>query len=251
MSTRLERIARIDMEIRAGHYPNAQSLSAQFEVSKRTIYDDRTFMVDRLGAPINFDKDKGGWYYTNLVWVLPGLMVTEGEFLAFILGLVAARQYLGTPYEAPLRSALHKIARSLPGHIQVNVDEILCHYTFTTGGTVEINTQLMLDLNRAIQKCRQVEILYYTIHRNKEKKRVINPYHLHNVRGVWYLLAYDCWREMLRTFHLGRVKEWRVLDELFQPDPNFSARKQIAQGFLTEMGPIFKIAIRFDEYLER
>jgi hypothetical protein len=37
MSTRLERIIRIDQEIRAGRFPSASSLARQFEVSERTI----------------------------------------------------------------------------------------------------------------------------------------------------------------------------------------------------------------------
>jgi hypothetical protein len=65
MSTRLERIIHIDHIIRAGGCPTPAGLAAHFEVSPRTIYDDRTFMIDRLGAPMS-GRGRRGWGYDAL-----------------------------------------------------------------------------------------------------------------------------------------------------------------------------------------
>jgi len=54
----LERIFEIDRQIRAGAYPNAERLAEKLEVSRRVIFKDREFMVNRLGAPIEYD---GKW----------------------------------------------------------------------------------------------------------------------------------------------------------------------------------------------
>ncbi len=48
----LERLLEIDRQIRAGQYPNAERIAALLRLSKRVIYTDKRFMVDRLGAPI-------------------------------------------------------------------------------------------------------------------------------------------------------------------------------------------------------
>lgn len=74
----LERIMEIDHRVRAGPYPSVRSLALELEVSERTIYQDRQFLVDRLGASLAYDRGHGGWYYTNATWVLPSVMVTEG-----------------------------------------------------------------------------------------------------------------------------------------------------------------------------
>jgi hypothetical protein len=37
MSTKLERVTVLDAQIRAGRYPHARSIAAQFEVSERTV----------------------------------------------------------------------------------------------------------------------------------------------------------------------------------------------------------------------
>lgn len=78
----LERIMEIDRRIRQWEYPNADRMAELLEVSRRVIYNDRSFMIYRLGAPIEFDRERGGWFYSDQTWILPGMMVTEGELMA-------------------------------------------------------------------------------------------------------------------------------------------------------------------------
>jgi predicted DNA-binding transcriptional regulator YafY len=252
MSTKLERIIYIDREIRAGNYPSVSELAEEFEVSERTIYEDRTFMINRLGAPIAFDEVAGGWCYTDETWVLPAIMVSEGELLAFFLSQELSQRYLGTPFEEPLRSAIAKISRYLPAHVHFDLDQAARHYTITAGATVEVNARLLLDLHRAINERRQFWMIYYTASRGERRERTVNPYHLYNVRGDWYLFAYDHWRQNIRNFHLGRIEEWHVLAETFERDPDFSPERHMAQSFLTERGEqAVDVAIRFDEHQAR
>ena len=251
MSTRLERMICIDREIRSGSHPSAATLAVMFEVSERTIYLDREFMINRMGAPMATDPETGGWYYTDPSWVLPAVMVSEGELLAFFLGRAVAQQYLGTSFEEPLRSALGKIARYLPDHVQVDLAEISRHYIIRAGATVDVNPQLVLDLERAIRERRQVWMVYYTASRGERGERTINPYHFYNVRGDWYLLAHDHLRQKVRNFHLGRIEQWRVLDQHFEADATFSIEEYLDRGFLTEWGEIANVAVRFDEHQAR
>lgn len=252
MSTKLYRVIQIDQEIRAGNYPSASKLAEIFGVSKRTIYDDRDFMINSLGAPIAFDEVAGGWYYTDTTFVLPAIMVSEGEMLAFFLSQELSQRYLGTPFEEPLRSAIAKISRYLPADVHFDLDQAARHYTITAGATVDVNARLLLDLHRAINERRKLWMIYYTASRGERKERTVNPYHLYNVRGDWYLFAYDHWRQNIRNFHLGRIEDWRVLAETFEPDPDFSPQQHMAQSFLTERGEeSVDIAIRFDEHQAR
>jgi len=75
----LERIMFIDRIIRDEEYPNADRIAEMLEVSRRVIFNDREFMINRLGAPIEFDRSRGGWYYTDKTWAMPGMIVTEGN----------------------------------------------------------------------------------------------------------------------------------------------------------------------------
>jgi predicted DNA-binding transcriptional regulator YafY len=251
MSTRLVRIMRIDQRIREGSYPSAASLAADLEVSERTIYGDRDYLINQLNAPLAFDEDAGGWHYTDQTYVLPAIFTSEGDLLAFFLGQLLADQYLGTPFEVPLRSALDKLSRYLPDSVRLNLAEASQHFTVSAGATIDLNDQLMLDLEKAIRQRQQVLITYYTASRGAESQRTVDPYHLYNARGDWYLLAHDHRRKEVRNFHIGRIRQWHVLEATFERDPNFNPETYLGRGFLTEHGEVHDIVIRFDSYQAR
>jgi predicted DNA-binding transcriptional regulator YafY len=248
----LERLLEIDRRIRAGKYPNARQLAADLEVSERTIYQDREFLLERLGAPLAYDRRRGGWYYTDPTWVLPSVMVTEGELLAFFLSVEVARRYLGTAFEAPLRSAVAKITAGLKEQVAVDLEELRSAYAFATPSTVTVKEQLLVDLHRAIRDRRRVRMHYYTASRDCWQTRVVEPYYLYNCRGDWYLVAFDHFRRQMRVFQTGRVDWWEVLPEGFVRNPNFSLEEWLAQAFQTERGEeVVEVAVRFDAYQAR
>jgi predicted DNA-binding transcriptional regulator YafY len=248
----LQRLLTIDAEIRGGHYPNASRMAEKLEVSKRVIYKDREFMVDRLGAPIEYDRERGGWFYTDPTWILPSIFVTEGELMAFFLSVEVARRYLGTAFEVPLRSAINRLAASLGSQVQVSLEELREHYTFAAPSTPDVDAQLLVEMHRAIQEQLQVHMRYYTASRDDWTERIVHPHHLYNMRGDWYLFAYDQGRKEIRNFHLGRVAWWQVLVKSFERVPDFSPHEWMSNAFQVERGDeTLEIAIRFDEYQAR
>lgn len=248
----LERIMEIDRQIRAGMYPNPRKLAQELEVSERTIYQDRQFLIDRLHAPLAFDRRRGGWYYTDSTWVLPSAVVTEGELLAFFLSIEVARRYLGTPFEKPLRSAVSKITDSFKGRIEISLEDLRECYILAEIPTVAVNERLLLDLQQAIKTKKKIKMRYYTASRGEWQTRVVEPYHLYNLRGDWYLIAFDHFRHAMRMFQTGRVDWWEVLHEHFERDPKFSFEEWIAHAFQLERGEeTVEVVIRFDPYQAR
>lgn len=248
----LERILEIDRQIRTGLYPRAEDIAEKLECSRRVIFEDKRFMMDRLGAPIEFDRENGGWRYTNPTWVLPGIMVTEGELLAFLLSIEVAQRHAGTAYETHLRSAINKISLSIKGAVTVDLEQLRTIYSVAPPTTAAVNEQLLLDLYRAIQERRQVQINYYTNSRGEWNERTVNPHHLYYENESWYLFAYDHWRADVRNFHLGRIDRWMVLDKRFKRNPAFSVDEWMGQAFQGIRGgePV-AVAIWFDQYQAR
>jgi hypothetical protein len=50
---------------------------------------------------------------------------------------------------------------------------------------------------------------------------------------------------------MERIEAYQLLDQPFDPDPNFSALPYLAQGFMGSLGPRFEVAIQFDAYQAR
>jgi predicted DNA-binding transcriptional regulator YafY len=209
-------------------------------------------MLDRLGAPIEFDREKGGWVYTDPTWVLPNIMVSEGELLAFLLSIEIAQRQLGTALEQSLRSAVEKISQSIKGPAAVDLEQLRRYYTVAEPTAALTNEQVLLDLYQATQERRQVRMTYYTASRGERTERTVNPHHLYYENDSWYLFAFDHLRGEMRNFHLGRIEQWQVLADRFERKPGFSAETWMGQAFQGIRGEkTEQVAIQFDEYQAR
>lgn len=243
---RLERCMEIDRRIRNGQYPNPNQLAEEFGISRRAIFDDRIYMIDQMGAPIEFDREHGGWYYTDETWSLTSVIVTEGELLAFFLSVEVSKKYLGTGLEKTLRSAVEKLSKTIKGAISVDLDTLRSHYSFSGPSLLVANEQALIDLHHAITGTKQVWMRYYTASRNEHTERTVHPYHLSNIRGDWYLIAYDELRQKILNFSVGRIEEWKLQKETFKRDPGFSISKYMSTAFQAERGgEAVDVVIRF------
>lgn len=227
----LERIMAIDRSIRDEEYPNADRLAEKLEVSRRVIFNDREFMINRLGAPIEFDRNRCGWYYTDKTWVLPGLIITEGELLAFFLSVEISKRFLGSSYESSLLSAVEKISRGVKGPVTVDLETLRSHYTFSGQTLIMTNETVLLDLQHAIANHLCIWMRYFTAGRGEYTERKVMPYHMHNFQGDWFLIGFDTLRSDFRIFLVGRIEKWKVMPEKFEWDESFSASDWIGNAF--------------------
>ena len=253
MSTKLERIYWIDDQIQRAMYPNAHKIQEHFELrSTRIAYEDRKFMINRLGAPIKNSRSKGGWYYADPTYFLPAIMLTSEEITAFFLGEELFSRYLGTPFETPLRLALDKIKQHLPESVSYDAQRRTAAFTFTGGGRAIVDPELLLELNEAILSKYSIEMEYYSASSGQTSIRTVDPYHLHNIHGDWYLIAYCHTRREPRDFLTSRIKAHKHLLSAFQVAPDFSLKAYLETGFLAERATEpDNIVIKFDEYQAR
>lgn len=250
MSVRLERMLAFDAQIRSGAHPSVLSLMQRFEVSERTVRLDLAFLRERFGAPLHYDRARGGYRYTEPGWKLPNLLMSEGELMAFFLSVELAQRYLGTAFEETLRKAVGRLAAEMPSELWVDLQQLAEHYTFQAGATAGADPALLTALARCVIERWPVEMLYFTASTGERRRRVIDPYHLFNVQGDWQIIAYDHWRQAVRQFAVSRVEEWQVLrSERFERDPGFSPSTYLSTGFLAERGDTTEaIEIWFDAY---
>ena len=68
--TQLHRLFALDSLIRDGKYPNALTFAMDWEVSQKTVQRDIEFWRDRAGAPLEYDRVRKGYYYTQ-PWDVP------------------------------------------------------------------------------------------------------------------------------------------------------------------------------------
>ena len=213
------RLLFIDARIRSGRYPNCPALAAEWEVSAKTIQRDIDYLRDELDAPIEYDRQRNGYTYTENSYRLPTVPISESDLFAVCIAAEALRQFENTPLHTKLASVFDKIRESLPAKLKVNpawIDERIL--IFPEPATT-IATETWDTVAAALAENRRLRIDYRTPGAARHGSRPIDPYYLVSYRGEWYVTGYCHRRDAIRTFALSRIHRAEVLGETFvMPD---------------------------------
>ena len=243
----LERMLRIHQSLQSGKFPNATILAAELEVSTKSIQRDLDFMRDRLELPIEYHPQKFGYHYTGEVTSFPTMHITEGELVALVIAEKALEQYRGTQFEKPLLSAIRKIEQSLPDTISLNLADIEQTISFRTRAEPILNLEIFDALAKATASRRQLELTYRKAGNREGESRLVDPYHLANINGEWYLFAFDHARKDIRTFVPSRVSAVKQTGKTFARPQKFSLEKRLRDSFGVHSGDgQFDVLLRFD-----
>ncbi len=227
---------KIHRAIQSGGYPNASTLALGMEVSTKSVHRDLVFMRDRLQLPLEYHPQKNGYFYTEAVSTFPTLQISEGELFALLVAEKALQQYRGTNFEKPLLSAFKKMSASLPDNISLNLADWDKTISFRTRAEPILNLQVFDALAKATVRRQQLTMIYRKPGRREAEERTVDPYHLANINGEWFLFAFDHLRKDVRTFVPARIQEVRLTGRTFDPPQKFSVERQLRDSFGVRSG---------------
>ena len=227
----IERMLFIHKALQNGGYPNCSKLARELEVSTKTISRDIDFMRDRMLLPIDYEPSEHGYEYTRVVESFPTIDISEGELLALSIARKALDHYKGTPFEKPLSNAFNKLAASLPDTITANLEQLSETISFKHGqhSRLDKNT-LQLAIKGALEK-RILTFEYKKAGADEPESRSVEPFHVTNYLGKWYLIARDRRRKAMRTFLLSRASNLELQNETFEIQEDFSVDDYLWSGF--------------------
>jgi proteasome accessory factor B len=244
----LERMLRIHQILQAGSFPNAGHLANELEVSTKSIHRDLDFMRDRLELPLAYNAARRGFHYTQEVGNFPTLQITEGEMFALLVAEKALQQYRGTTFERPLVSAFKKMAAALPDTVSLNLAEWEQTISFRTRAEPILNLAIFDVLSRATGRRQQLQLTYRKPGQRATESRVVDPYHLANINGEWFLFAWCHLRQDIRTFVPARIQAAAATGKTFERPQKFSLEKRLRDSFGVQSGQgHFKVVLQFNE----
>jgi proteasome accessory factor B len=239
---------RIHQAIQSGGFPNATQLANELEVSRKSVYRDIEFMRDRLELPIEFDAGRSGFRYTEEVNAFPTLQITEGELLALVVAEKALQQYRGTSFEKPLLSAVKKLGQSLPDTISLSLTDAQDAISFRTRAEPILDLEVFETLARATTGRQQLQFYYRKPGQSQAEQRLVDPCHLANINGEWFLFAYDHLRKDIRTFVPARMKDVRKTGRTFARPHRFSLEHRLRDSFGVHSGEgRYQVVLLFDK----
>jgi len=242
----------IHHRLKEGNFPNTVNLSEELEVSRRTVLRDIEYLRDQMGAPVEYDSEKKGFFYTNKSFSFPSVQITEGELIAIYVAEKALSLYHGTPYEESLKNAFQRIVSSLPDEVTINFSDIEEAYSFRMTSKAVQDIEIFKKIADASINKKQIEIAYYTAYRDSSNTRIIDPYQLVNLNGDWYLFAFCHSRNEVRTFLISRIKNAKTTGNVFEKNIAFDIKDQLGFSFGIYTGKEkYTVKLKFDDLAAR
>jgi proteasome accessory factor BC len=187
------------------------------EAFARRFYSDRAELL-ALGVPLQSQRDEftGEELYTlrSENYFLPQLDLGDEELAALQTALYLLEGKFA--YAEPLRLALQNLALGRPGFAEAATETAVRVEVLDPDYSPEMPGRLG-KLEGAISKQRTIKFPYYSISRNRESERTVNPYALLTDFGVWYVVGAD-------LDDRGRVKKFRV--SRIRGDIRFATRRE-------------------------
>ena len=176
------------------------------EAFARRFYSDRAELL-ALGVALQSQRDEftGEELYTlrSEQYFLPKLELENEELAALQTALYLLEGKFA--YAEPLRLALQNLALGRPGFADARSDTALRVEVLDPDYSPEMPGRLA-KLEGAISKQRTVKFEYWSISRDHESERTLNPYALMPDNGIWYVVGYDLDRNDIRTFRVSRIR---------------------------------------------
>lgn len=194
----------------------ARELADRFEVSTRTIYRD----IDELsaaGVPVFTNKGSGGGISLLENYVLNRSLITEHERDSLLLALKTLQSTRYPEIEVILGKIGALFKNTTPSD--------WVHIEFSPWGSGPNAENKLLDIKRAILKCKAITFNYINAN-GIMSRRNIEPMQLLFKGQAWYLNGYCRTRCDMRTFRISRIKNLTVTDETFVRRPVESTKEE-------------------------
>ncbi len=240
---RIDRVSAILVQLQSRKVVKAQQIADRFKVSLRTIYRDIK-TLEEAGVPVIGEAGTG--YSLMEGYRLPPVMFTKEEALAFLTAEKLVEKLTDTANSKNFQSAMYKVRavlRVTEKDLLEQVDRQVEVLRVAGKNPVEGNfTELILS---AIASNKVLGIDYFTLSRNENNKRNVEPVGIFYLEHNWYLIAYCLMRKDYRQFRFDRIKNMMMSDQL-QKRTHPPLKHHIENRFTDKQ--FVPVKIRVDKY---
>jgi proteasome accessory factor BC len=174
----------------------------------RRFYADRA-ELESLGILLQVEKPGEGFFEAELYalppqnFYLEPIEFSDAELAAMRTALTLLDGRFA--YAEPLRLALQQVSWGKPNPLSAGESAPVDVAVTASAGGRELS-QRLAKIETAISRRKTVEFDYYTMERDEESARKVDPYHLVYRNGQFYLIGFSHERDAVRVFRLSRIR---------------------------------------------
>jgi proteasome accessory factor C len=192
-----------------------EDLLARLECGRSTLYRIITEMRNRLGAPISYDSNRGGWCYAptadSEIYELPGLWLSASELQALVVIQNLLRDLGGGLLQDTIALLARRIDHLIK-HQRLHLGEVAHRLRFPALASRPPGEAFQVVAAATLQR-KKLWFQYHGRSNDALSDRQVSPQRLTHYRESWYLDAWDEEKDLLRTFSVDRIVHPRVLEQ--------------------------------------
>ena len=188
---RLKRLLSMLKENRYPNYPRfltemrRQDLAGAYDLSARTLQRDIAFLRSEYRAPIEYDRERRGYYLADPDWSADIPLLEDSEMRAAVLGARLAENLMPAPVKQEMRSAVDTL-------LSVNdkgMDENAVLLSLVAlGSRAKVAPAVFRAVFDSWQNHRCVKLTYEAVD-GRVSERLAEPQALAFYEGNWYVKA--------------------------------------------------------------
>jgi len=222
----------------------------------RTIWRDLR-ALEQAGFPLYDDKGGDGrrslWKLEERFTLGLPVKLTLAETAALLMSRDLLRPAGAPTLGAAVTSAFEKIGRVLSRDARQLLEQMRESIGVrAVGGKLQAPAAEHVALiERALLERRRLDMRYYSMSRDQENPRLVDPYHLTVFDGGFYLVGYCHWRKTECIFAVERIRELKMLAVRFTVRAGFNAEEYLKHSWGIIKGEIVPVTVIFSRAVAR
>ena len=197
-------------------------------VSASSFDKDIKKMKELFSAPIEFDRYRKGYYYTDNTFSLNKFPLTVDEITALDFSTAVLQSLKHTPLFSQFEAAIEKVINgyrvgSLLGKSDADLIQVEIPLATTGYNWIE-------KIYKAIIEKQSLKLLYQSYDK-EAKEHIVSPYLLKEYRNRWYMVGYSSRSQNSIVFALDRIGSIDSCREKYYSDAAFNSREYFNYSF--------------------
>lgn len=225
------RLIQLDKWIRNGGYPSVKAIENEYGISRRTVMRDLEFLRDRYNAPLEYDRTRNGYYYTDPTFMIQNVLLTEGDLFTVSTIMPLMEQYKNTPLESSFKNIMDKISDMLPNQVDVNTSFLNEDVSFISDPLPKIESDVFETIFESIKLKKSIRFEYRSVSKTEYSVKIIDCYKVICQKGNWYVLGFSHNKNEVRIYALSRIQNIKLLNETFTIPNEFDLNNYVDLSF--------------------
>ena len=241
------RLQEFDDLMRRRRTVTTATLAEKWETSTKTVQRFIDQMRTDFDAPIDFDRARKSFVYTNSDYRVPWLPVEGKDLFAIGVAMKVLQLYEGTPAADDLRKVYDRLSEFMPPEIRVRPSSLMERLYIHPQPIRLVDPRVWEAAADALREKTAVEIDYRKPGKTPEK-RTVEPYCMLLAGSDWLLAARDPEDGKVKTFYVNRIVTAKGTGNRFAIPKDFDPARHFGESIGIWVGNApFRFRVRLDK----